>query len=597
MRAVPSSRKGMGSIPYPGGVTFRVWAPNARLVEVYGSWSDASIPLAPEKAAGQEGIWSADIPGASINDGYIYLIHTPGGVLKRCDPYARRIDQKSATSLITTGAYHWDDATYQTPPWDRMVIYEMHIGTFNDLPGGPVGRLEGVMEKIPYLKNLGINTIEIMPPCEFRGSYSWGYNPGHLFAVEEAYGGPQALKKMINCAHQNGIAVIMDVVYNHLGIEDNLLWRYDGSGEAGGIYFYNDHRRQTPWGERPNYSAPRVRNYIRDNAMNWLDEYRMDGLRWDASLYIRNWRGWNSFNEAFLPDGWQLMQFINDEIDTHQPWKISIAEDMQNEPRLTQATRGGGAGFDSQWDAGFVHPVRSILAQADDAHRNMYTLADAITHLYNGNPLERVIFTESHDEVANGKARLPEEIFPGHADNMYAKKRSTLGAAIMFTSPGIPMIFQGQEFLEDAWFSDQDPLDWRRQERFAGITQLYRDLIHLRRNFYGRTAGLTGANTNIYYLSDRDKIMAIHRWKRGGPRDSVVVVLNLSNRAYGCYTLGFPAPGLWKLRFNSDFSAYDPDFLNCASNPVQTRNTPMHNQPCCGDVGIGPYTAVIFSQD
>jgi 1,4-alpha-glucan branching enzyme len=93
-----------------------------------------------------------------------------------------------------------------------------------------------------------------------------------LFAVEEAYGGPQALKKMINCAHQNGIAVIMDVVYNHLGIEDNLLWRYDGSGEAGGIYFYNDHRRQTPWGERPNYSAPRVRNYIRDNAMNWLDE-------------------------------------------------------------------------------------------------------------------------------------------------------------------------------------------------------------------------------------------------------------------------------------------------------------------------------------
>ena len=209
-----------------------------------------------------------------------------------------------------------------------------------------------------------------------------------------------------------------------------------------------------------------------------------------------------------------------------------------------------------------------------------------------------VIYTESHDEVAadNGKRRLPEDIHPGHADSWYAKKHSTLGAALEFTSPGIPMIFQGQEILEWIPFGANNRIDWDKYDRFRGIFTLYRDLIRLRRNWFNNTRGLRGHYTHVFHVNYQDKVIAFHRWQDGGPGDDVIVVLNFKKQAYTSYTIGLPRPGPWYVRFNSDWSGYSPDFGNHHSYDTTADWGSVHDMPCHGNVGIGPYSAIILSQ-
>ena len=227
----------------------------------------------------------------------------------------------------------------------------------------------------------------------------------------------------------------------------------------------------------------------------------------------------------------------------------------------------------------------------------MHSIRDALSHRYNGDALQRVIYTESHDEVANGKSRVPEEIWPGNADSWYSRKRSTLGAAIVFTAPGIPMIFQGQEFLADGYFQDTVPLDWTKVQTFSGIHLLYRDLIQLRRNWYNQTRGLRGPHLNVHHVNNTDKVIAFHRWENGGPGDDVVVVANFADRSYDSYTLGMPRTGPWRIRFNSDWQGYSEDFGSYLGYDTMAGSDPGTTMPCQANVGIGPYSVLILSQD
>jgi 1,4-alpha-glucan branching enzyme len=258
----PSSHAGMGAIPYPGGTTFRVWAPHTDQVYATGTfndWSKRANPLASE----EHGCWSAHIPGANPGDEYKFVLINGSEELWRIDPYARDVTSSVGNSVIHDADFDWGLEDYHIPPWNEVVIYQMHVGTFNDQPGGPPGNLNGAIEKLCYLRDLGINAIKIMPPMEFAGGFSWGYNPAHIFAIESDYGGPNAFKEFVKAAHAHGIAVIFDVVYNHFGPSDLDLWRFDGWSEnnGGGIYFYNDWRSETPWGPRPDYGRAQVRQY------------------------------------------------------------------------------------------------------------------------------------------------------------------------------------------------------------------------------------------------------------------------------------------------------------------------------------------------
>ena len=160
-----------------------------------------------------------------------------------------------------------------------------------------MGTFDSARRRLRYLEHLGVSAVQVMPPFEFAGDISWGYNPAHLFAIESAYGGPDAFKAFVREAHARGIAVIVDVVYNHLGPSDLDLWRFDGwaEGDGGGIYFYNDIRGVTPWGAtRPDYGRGEVRTFLRDSAMTWLEEFRCDGLRFDSTVHIRTTEGYPS---------------------------------------------------------------------------------------------------------------------------------------------------------------------------------------------------------------------------------------------------------------------------------------------------------------
>lgn len=591
--------EGMGSVVNDNGVFFRVWAPHADEVFVVGdfnNWESDSSPLAKE----ENGHWAVNIPEAKVGQEYKFFLKTPFGEFFRNDPYALQMTNSIGNGVIyDQDAFDWGNDGYQMPPWNEVVVYELHIGTFNVKEEGKPGNFYSAIERLPYLRDVGVNAVEVMPVFEFPGDRSWGYNPSHPYSIESEYGGPDAFKEFVKACHAHGIAVILDVVYNHFGPSDLDLWQFDGwhENDGGGIYFYNDWKSATPWGNtRPDFGRSEVRSYIHDNAMMWLDKFRVDGLRMDMVPYIRNVAAdGNPGND--IPDGFSLIQWINGEIRKRFPGKITIAEDLHSLSSITNPVEAGGLGYGSQWDAQFVHPVRKALIEQSDEHRSMEELATAIGYCYNQDVFQRVIYTESHDEVANGQARVAEEIANGDVNNWYSKKRASLGVALVMTAPGIPMLFQGQPLLEDKWFSDNDPLDWSRLDQFSGFVELHRDLIQLRRNSKGVTAGLCGQNLQLVRVDEEKKVIAFLRWKEGGPGDTVLVAMNFSTQTYDDYTIGFPTGGSWVARFNSDWKGYDEEFSDQDVFNIAAAEGDFDELPFHASVSLAPYSAVIYSQD
>ena len=588
-----SEVQGMGSIPHEDGVTFRTWAPFADSVNVAGTFNGFNgdnVALQPEG----NGNWSANIRNIGPGTQYKYVIRNGSQTLWKNDPRSIQLTSSVGNSVVANTAFNWTDENFNIPNWNEIVLYEMHIGTINDEPGGGPSNFDDAIERLDDIAAIGINAVQVMPVSEFPGDFSWGYNPSYPFSVESIYGGPDAFKRFVNAAHERGMAVLLDVVHNHWGPNDMDLWRYDGYFEDifGGIYFYQDERSFTQWGDtRPDFGRGEVRQYIRDNTIHWIEEFHVDGFRFDSTSNIR------TTNLGDNPEGWTLMQWINNEIDAVNPGILSVAEDLQGNSYITKTTGEGGAGFDSQWTPTFVHPIRNVIVPPSDDGRNMWDVKNSIEARYNGDAFERIIYTESHDEVANGRSRVPEEIFPGNADSYWSKKRSTLGGALVMTSPGIPMIFQGQELLEDGFFQDTDPVDWERLDTFSGIRQMYIDLIRLRRNWYNQTRGLSGQNVNVFHVNNNDKMVAFHRWMNGGTGDDVIVVCNFRDQSWGKYRIGLPRPGVWKVRFNSDWTGYSDDFGNFFSPDVSSINEPRDGLDYSGVVQIGKYSTIILSQD
>jgi len=591
----------LGATPKAQGTQFRVWAPHAEKVSVIGTFNHWSMEANPLNAEG-DGYWVTQVSTAHPGDEYKYAIvnEKTQETLFRIDPYAREVTHSIGSGIIyDPSEFDWGKPLdFTPPPLNDLVLYELHVGTFVDEPGGLPGNFDTAIEKLPHIKALGANAIELLPVVEFAGDYSWGYNPSHPFAVESIYGGPDAFKRFVKAAHEQGLAVILDVVYNHFGPSDLSLWQFDGwspDPNTGGLYFYNNWRARTLWAHtRPNFALPQARQYIEDNVRMWLEEFRLDGLRWDSTVNLRtvdNGKG------AKLPDGLSLMREMNQLTHSYEPYKITIAEDHSDTSQITQDPQIHGIGFDSQWDPKFVHPIRDAITVKEDSKRNLRKVSWVLNHRYSNDPFERVIYTESHDEVANGTARVPYDINYQEPGSWDSRKRSSLGGVFVLTAPGMPMLFQGQEMLSDGWFEDTIPLDWSKLEEFPGIFQLYQDLIALRHNQDGNSQGLLGASIRVHHLDDPHKILAYHRWDQGGAGDDVVVVMNLSQQAYGDYSLGFPQAGTWKVRFNSDDRSYSPDYGGIEQTEIEAIDGREDGMPYHAYVNLAPYTALILSQD
>jgi len=587
---------GMGPIILETGVAFRVWAPNADKVCVVGDfndWKGNANPMRREKG----GNWLAIVEDAKPGEKYKYEITGGDKTFQRIDPRVREVTSSVGSGIIHDPSFDWQGDDFQMPAWNELVIYETHIGTFFRDGKASVGTFADYVKKFGHLKKLGVNALQVMPIAEFAGDLSWGYNPAHPYAIEAAYGGPVGFKTFVREAHKAGFAIILDVVYNHFGPSDLDLWQFDGWNEndKGGIYFFNDRRSTTPWGEtRPDYGRGEVRSYIRDNAIMWLEDYQVDGLRFDMTLYIRSI---DASGQHEIPEGWSLTQWVNREVHLFKSSAITIAEDLQNNSYLTKPDAEGGAGFSTQWDANFVHPIRDVLTQVDDASRDMNKVRDALCHGYNQDAFQRVVYTESHDEVANGKSRVPSEVDAENTNSWHSQKRATLGLALVMTAPGIPMLFQGQEFLEDGWFQDADELDWDKADEHAGIIKLTAKLIRLRLNCDGNTKGLTGQHVDVHHVNHEGKVVAFKRFSDDCPGDECVIVSNFANQHYTNYEFGLPAAGKWHRRVSTDRKQWSNDFGGNASGDIDAIQEPYDGQSHRGRIELPPYTVLVYSQN
>lgn len=560
---------------------FWVWAPNAddvRLQLFHPDGNDAEpyegIPMNREDS----GVWSVTV---RVPYGMQYMFRVVRGEEEvwRIDPRAVEVTHSMGRSIVHDPAFDWTDGEFQAAPVNAWVIYELHPGTFG-------ATLDGVIERLDHLVDLGVNAIELMPVSEFAGSQSWGYNPAVPFAVESSYGGPAAMRRLVDAAHSRGLAVIADVVYNHLGPSDLDLWRFDGwyEGDGGGIYFYNDEwKSSTPWGNtRPDYGREEVRRYLIDNARMWVAGYHVDGLRLDSTISIRNAFS-RSGPDGDLAEGWDFLRELTGTIHAEFPGVVLIAEDHYGGPIITAPIDHGGLGFDLQWSAEFVHPVRDALETMADDDRDLGAVAAAVVGAEGD--IRRVIYTESHDEVANGKRRVTTEVDEFNPDSIFAHRRAAIGAVLTMTSPGTPMLFQGQEWSDEDWFDDSRGLNWERAAERRGVVQMWTDLIRLRTGADDRAPGLRGANTECEQIGPHGRVLAIRRWGDEGRERATVIVVNLKNRDHDELYVPFPSERPWRCVFASDWSGYHPSGSDTLPQAV------------AGPIPFPAYGAAIFAPE
>src|SRR5580704_3067107 len=435
-------RMAYGATPLPGGgVQFRVWAPHVRTLAV--NMDGAIFPMARE---GED--FQVLAPRAQPGQTYTLVLDD---AKERPDPVSRSQPQgvHGRSEIIDPEAFAWSDQDWKGLALDEYIIYEVHTGTVT-----LEGTFEGVLGKIPYLKDLGITAIELMPVAEFPGCRNWGYDGVDLFAPHSCYGGPDGLKKLVNACHEAGLAVVLDVVYNHLGPEGNYLAEF-------GPYF-TDHYR-TPWGQAINFDGPGsdgVRQFIIDNALFWLTEYHVDALRLDAIHGIYDLGARHILAELAERFHQQAAEL------GLRAWLI-VESDL-NDVRVVQPRSEGGYGLDAQWNDEFHHALTTLLTKANRGFLSGFgRLADIQKALSEGFVYDGiyshyrrrrfgtsskdlagskfVVFNQNHDQIANTNqgVRLSQLVSLG---------QFKVAATLMLCSPYLPMLFMGEEFAETAPF-------------------------------------------------------------------------------------------------------------------------------------------------
>lgn len=513
------------------GAFFKVWAPHATeiaLVGDFNSWNESGHLL-----WNGNGWWFGFEPGVVAGQKYHFVINDN---LKRPDPYGRQMEHSAGASITKDAeAFTWTDGAWETPRFENMIIYELHVGTFvgkNDGQQYP-GNFKNLLTKLDYIKSLGANMIEILPVHEVPGPDGnnstpyLGYSPTGLFAVEASYSSGVGnsyddLKRFVDEAHAKGLGVILDVVYNHFSTfdgRDNWYWNYDGGEENndGGIYFAG-HRTQ--WGIAPDWQRKEVRDYIEHNCKYWLREFHLDGLRWDATSEIKN-----------KPGGWEAMRDILWNVRQEFPSKILICENL---PYEKEAVESGN--FHSGWWVDLHHELESAFKA--EGHADLGEVKHGINGGDYSRPTKRVVYAMSHDECRNGGSYLVSEF--GGRRNWNAHAKSRAAAAVCLMSPGIPMIFQGEELAQDGWFDDNydHAVDWAYEHDSDGarMRNLYQDATKVRWDHEALRRG-----TLVWSHEDhQNKVLAYRRDWQG---QHVLVVVNFSPDNFGGHSYGVQ-PGL-----------------------------------------------------
>jgi maltooligosyltrehalose trehalohydrolase len=547
-------------------VEFRVWAPNLTNLAVRvmgGNEGEPSRTIPMRQSSDSEFV--ATVPQVGAGADYVYVLD---GERERPDPVSRWQPGgvHAPSRVVDPASFRWSDQGWSGIPLRDFIIYELHTGTFTR-----EGTFESMIPRLPYLRDLGITAIEIMPVAEVPGNRNWGYDGASLYAPQSSYGGPTGLKKLVDACHQHGLAVVLDVVYNHLGPEGNYLPEFAPC-------FTDTHH--TPWGKAINFDGPEsdgVRGFIIDNALYWLTEYHVDALRLDAI------HGIYDFGARHILD--ELSQAFQDQARRLQRQAWLIAESDLEDVRIINPRAKGGYAFDAQWHDDFHHALYALLTgQREGFLMDFGAVANLSKSVTEGfvfdwkyshyrrrhygssskdRPGEQFVgFIQNHDQVANtsrGK-RLSSLVSSG---------QQKLAAVLTLSSPFLPLLFMGEEYGETAPFlyftSFDDPglaaavtagrkkelgshysesefadpqapgtfehckLDWSKTEvsPHAEILRLYRDLISLRRRHLS-LANCRKELTEIQFNEQRKWLLM----KRSDPSGSgALLVFNFSSEA------------------------------------------------------------------
>jgi maltooligosyltrehalose trehalohydrolase len=557
---------------------FLVWAPNAEKVEVsFVSPQMGTVTL-------ERGVRGYHQAVANVNPGTQYLYRLDGEKL-RPDP-ASRFQPRGVhgPSEIVAPCFAWGDGAWEGIPLQDYIIYEAHVGTFT-----PEGTLEAAIDYLDCLKSLGIKAVELMPVAQFPGVRNWGYDGAYPFAVQNSYGGPQDLKTFVDACHRRGLAVILDVVYNHLGPEGNYLADY-------GPYFTD--RYQTPWGKAINFDGPQsdeVRRFFIENALYWVTEFHVDALRVDAVHAI--------FDRSACPFLEELGVAVHAQAEKLQRRIYVIPESDLNDPRIVLPQELGGMGLDAQWNDDFHHAVHTLLTHESSgyyqdfgalrhlakAYREGYVYSgeySAYRRRRHGRSSTRVgankfvVFAQNHDQVGN-------RMLGDRLSQLVSFAGLKLAAGAVLLSPFIPLLFMGEEYGETAPFqyfvSHSDPAliaatRKGRQEEFAAfgwqgevpdpqdeatflrsklkqelasqsihriLKDFYKELIRLRHH-HAPLNCLSKENFEVRSM-ETDNVLLLHRWSG---QDRIFIAFNFARL---CTSSSLPLPpGRWRTILDSE---------------------------------------------
>ena len=643
----------MGANLIAGGATFKVWAPSARGVYLNGTfasvtdWQKDGSPLLLVKDG--NGYWTGFLAGVADGDEYKFYVVGPqgGSVGYKRDPYARELTPSPpgigfptlvncivrAESTADPHGYPWHDGPYVTPDFSNLILYQLHVGAF--AAAAPrYGNFLDVIAKIPYLVALGVNAIQPLPITECQTSPSQGYNGADYFSPDMVFteyspvtmntylnmvngllaqkgqppltdaqleGGANQLKAMVDLCHLYGIAVFLDVVYNHAGDfdgDDECLFFWDrqaGADNNDSLYFID---RGYVGGLAFALWKQEVRQFLIDNASFLLSEYHADGFRYDQVSQLL------SDNST---EGWPFCQALTNTVRYIHPRALQNAEYWPSDfsadtSAIVRSAAAGGTGFDAVQHDALRLAIRGAIRGASYGGQgplDMTSIANSL--LPPGLPFvwNAVTCVENHDLVHVGSdARMPVLADGSDAVSFYARSRAKVATGILLTAPGIPHLFMGQEYLENQQWNDNpvngNSLSVARLSEgykpFVDQLRFTQDLIRLRWS----QPGLRGQSVHAFHVHDQNRVLAFHRWIEEQGRD-VVVVVNLADSPYFGYDLGFPSCGHWLELFNSDvYDNWVNPLLVGNNGGIDANGGPLHTLPASASIVLPPRAILVF---
>ncbi len=591
------------------GVHFAVWAPNAQRVSVVGDFNMWDGRRHPMRRRGATGVWETFVPSIGEGTAYKYEIRGPGGAILplKADPvgFGSEHPPKTASVVRRISGAKWGDDSWMTDRADRQTIdapisiYEVHLGSWRRAPGDRMLSYQELAEQlVDYVATMGFTHLELLPISEHPFDGSWGYQPVGLFAPTIRHGTPPEFRAFVDAAHKRGLGILLDWVPGHFPTDPHGLAHFDGTA----LYEHQDPREgfHQDWNTLIyNYGRREVANYLVSNALYWLEEYHLDGLRVDAVASML-YRDYSRKEGQWIPnrDGGrenyeaiELLRRMNITTYGEVPGIMTVAEESTAFPGVSRPANHGGLGFGFKWNMGWMNDTLSYM-QKDPIHRKWHhhQMTFGLHYAWS----ENYILPISHDEVVHGKGSMLDKM-PGSGAEKFANLRAYYG--FMWGHPGKKLLFMGQDFAQGREWNHNQSLDWHLLDHaeHRGVQALVRDL----NSAYRANAALhynDARPEGFAWIEANDAEASVYAWARyGGPEDKAVVVVSNMTPVERPYRLGFPRPGRWEEIINTDAGLYGGGNRGNLGG-IATEPVAWHNQSQSALVTLPPLTTLMFRQ-